>query len=72
MGGERKSIEPMAARMPEGNVQAFFPKQGKHPVGVSRQYSGGVDRGYQTEVENRGFQKRTAMKVGPGRSGTII
>lgn len=76
--GERKSIEPMAARLPDGNVQALqqfigqspwpyepvrarlarrmaeelslraawgvddtgFPKQGKHSVGVARQYSG--------------------------------
>ena len=78
LDGERKSIEPMAARLPDGNVQALqqmvgqspwswepvwrrlaqrmtaeltpdpvwviddtgFPKQGRHSVGVARQYSG--------------------------------
>jgi len=78
LDGERKSIEPMAARLADGNVQAMqqfvgqspwehnpirkklaermmdtmvpavawivddtgFPKQGKHSVGVARQYSG--------------------------------
>jgi len=78
LDGERKSIEPMAARLSDGNVQALqqfvgqspwdhhpvrkklaermigemvptvawivddtgFPKQGKHSVGVARQYSG--------------------------------
>jgi SRSO17 transposase len=78
LDGERKSIEPMAGRLPDGNIQAMqqfigqspwdhvrvrkrlaermakeivptvawivddsgFPKQGKHSVGVARQYSG--------------------------------
>ncbi len=78
LDGERKSIEPLARRLPDGNVQALqqfvsqspwawepvragcaqlvtpllrgdvawivddtgFPKQGRHTVGVARQYSG--------------------------------
>ena len=78
LDGERKSIEPLAARLPDGNAQALqqligqspwpwlpvwerlaqrmtaeltpervwviddtgFPKQGRHSVGVARQYSG--------------------------------
>ena len=82
MDGERKSIEPMASRLPDGNVQALqqfvnqspwsservrsslarkmerefvpetywlidevsFPKQGKHSVGVARQYCGSLGK----------------------------
>ena len=82
MDGERKSIEPMACRLPDGNIQALqqfvnqspwshkevsaslarkieqefvseaywlidevsFPKQGKHSVGVARQYCGALGK----------------------------
>jgi SRSO17 transposase len=82
MDGERKSIEPMAGRLPDGDIQALqqfvnqspwssqevraslarkvekefvpeaywlidevsFPKQGKHSVGVARQYCGALGK----------------------------
>lgn len=82
MDGERKSIEPIANRLPDGNIQALqqfvnqspwsteqvraalarkmeaefvpeaywlidevsFPKQGKHSVGVARQYCGALGK----------------------------
>ena len=103
LDGERKSIAPMAARLPEGNVQALqqligqspwpwapvwarlarrmtaeltpdpvwviddtgFPKQGRHSVGVARQYSGTLGKTGNCQVAV------SLHQVGP-EAGTIL
>src|SRR5215217_8242093 len=91
LDGERKSIEPLSRRVPDGNEQALqqfinqspwdrtpivaayrarmaaafaaadgvivvddtgFPKQGKHSVGVARQYSGTLGERANCQVAN--------------------
>jgi SRSO17 transposase len=43
--GERKSIEPMAARLPDGNVQAMQQFVGQSPLGSGRKSGRGWESG---------------------------
>jgi len=109
LDGERKSIEPMAARLPEGNVQAMqqligqspwpwapvwqrlaqrmtaeltpdpvwviddtgFPKQGRHSVGVARQYSGTLGKTANCQVAVSLHQVGAEEKYHPGLAALL-
>ena len=77
--GERKSIEPMAARLPDGNVQAMQQFVGQSPGSggslgaVGKADDSGAGAGSAWVVDDTGFPKQGEDSVGVDRqySGTL-
>jgi SRSO17 transposase len=80
LDGERKSIEPMAARLPEGNVQAMQQLVGQSPwawTPVWEQLGRRMTRELEPDaawvIDDTGFPKQGTRSVGVARqdSGTL-
>jgi len=80
LNGERKSIEPMAARLPEGNVQAMQQLVGQSPWAwtpvwerLGRRMTRELEPDAAWVIDDTGFPKQGTRSVGVARqySGTL-
>ncbi len=80
LNGERKSIEPMANRLPDGNIQAmqqFIGQSPRDPTPIRRRLAERISRelvpAHAWIVDDTGFPKKGDHSVGVARqySGTL-